>query len=104
MVEFIQLQTGSFRGVQAPFALIIGLPTAETLMLPKSSGNPKVCFNYKFQIIRYLTLNNTHSINTRYMSETSVVFIHNNNKYISRKFKFSHPSGELNYEFHGTKI
>ncbi len=104
VMEFFQLEKGSFRGVPAPFALIIGLPIADTLMLPKSSGNPEVCFNYKSQIIRYLTPNNTNSIHTRYMSETSIVFIQNNNKYISRKFKFSPPSGELNYEFHGTKM
>lgn len=104
VMEFIQLDTGSFRGVPAPVFLTLGIPNLDTVMAPKSSGNAVGCFNYKSSNFRYLTPNNINSKLTNYWSAIENIFINNTREKIIRKFKFSPPSGELNYEFHGTKI
>lgn len=102
VMEFIQLQTGEFRGLKAPLFLTVGIPNIDTFVVPGNCPT-EFCYNYKHQRWRVFDVNicNTDISNYYYSSEW---IFPNGITNIIRRVEFHPPNGILKYEFHGTKM
>lgn len=100
VMEFIQLETGSFRGINAPVFITVGLPNIDSLAFRNCRS--EACSNYKHSITKVLLpyLCEPLGINPL-LSEW--VFIKGRSE-IYRMFEFEKENKKIRYEFHGTKM
>ncbi len=85
--ELIKLDTGSFRGINAPISLTIGIPGIDTLAL--TNCELESCVRYNHSITK---VNNPGNCIPKgiYLSKTEWIFIENTRK-IKRIWEFSPP-------------
>lgn len=103
IIQFIQQDSGSFRGENAPVFLTVGLPNIDTLMFPSACAKD-FCYNY-IQTKRKILLPdqcNSRFSNAYFSSEDWILL--NGAEKIKRIWEFSPPSGNQKYEFIGDRI
>ncbi|MDP2175232.1 MAG: hypothetical protein Q8K70_04905 [Bacteroidota bacterium] len=100
-LTLIQQMIGNFRGVEAPFALTIGLKSVDTLLHPVTHL-VEMCQNYKNSKIKILFPEQNTPKLSFYFSYIENYFI-NENK-IRLIYEFKKPTGFERYEFIGDRI
>jgi hypothetical protein len=102
VMEYIQLQTGEFRGLKAPIFLTVGIPNIDTFVVPKNCP-AQFCYNYKHQRWRVVDVNLCSPNISNYYYASEWIFS-NNRHHIIERLELHPPNRKLIYEFHGTKI
>ncbi len=102
-LQFINLETGSFRGQKAPKSLIVGMPFIDTLLHARNGCGFESCYNSKHYRAKYFNPEKCEPHLTNYMIGSELVYLDGNNK-IKRIFEFHPPSGYVRYEFIGERL
>ncbi|MFT5480695.1 MAG: hypothetical protein ACI9NN_001663 [Bacteroidia bacterium] len=103
IVQFIQLDSSSFWGIQAPLFLTVGLPFIDTLVFPQGCSR-EFCSNYihtKRKTLDPERCNATY--HTNYLSSEDWIFL-DGNKRIERRWEISPPPGVETFRFIGQRL
>jgi hypothetical protein len=100
--KLITVENGTYRGYQAPFTLIVGLPHKDTIMWPKNCFR-QVCKNYKHTIYEVPVPENCdNKEETNYMRRIEFVLTESGQNIMAR-INFNQPTQNLIITFNGKR-
>ena len=103
IMEYIYFSSGEYKGIKAPYALIIGAPFMDTLMAPKNCHR-ETCRNYRhIKQIVFSPENCDNKELTNYLKSQQLIFDKNGSRF-TNIFQFEPPSGGKKYEFRGERM